>query len=63
MKIGDTICTRNGVDALGRHYWCAQHEPDVVHGPSETEAESWENQRLILLGPDREVDPIIEKLQ
>jgi hypothetical protein len=62
-KIGDSIWTRNGVDALGRHYWFAEEEPDVVHGPFETEAESWENQRLVLLGPDCEVDPIIDKLQ
>jgi hypothetical protein len=62
-KIGDTIWTRNGVDAIGQHYWFAEHEPDVVHGPFQTEAESIENQRLVLLGSDCEVDPIIEKLQ
>ncbi|MCD9110266.1 hypothetical protein [Bradyrhizobium japonicum] len=61
-KIGE-FWTRFAVDAHGQHYWFAEHEPDVLHGPFKTLAESVENQRLTLLGPDSDADPTIERLQ
>jgi hypothetical protein len=63
---GDVIRTESFRDSSGQHYWfvtpgdgwtraAGVPEGVEIHGPFGTQAEAYENQRLMLLGPQCEV--------
>jgi hypothetical protein len=64
-EVGTVVETQGFRDGKGQHYWFERPEgwttedgmPEGVeiHGPFKTEAKAYENQRLILLGPQCEV--------
>jgi hypothetical protein len=60
-KVGDVVWARIGRDHEGNWYWFKgrsdQPQPDtMIYGPFATEAECNESQRLVLLGPQCEVE-------